>query len=487
MKTKVIPAFSNGNFILKVIFALAIFCYYTPVFSQPVLTFTPYVRGLTVPVEVRNAGDGSGRIFVTEQGGKIKIIKNGMVQPRPFLDISNITGYATFWGLWSIAFTPDYSSSGFFFVLYSAKGGNTELVRYQVSNQNADIADTSTRTVLFSLKGSGTGGPHFGQLHFGKDGYLYLTISDGSNPYNTTPFAQMGSNLFGKMLRIDVKVTNAPYYRIPPDNPFLNDPRVRDEIWALGFRNAWRWSFDMPTGNLWLPDVQGEQAEELNVLSPASAGAGLNFGWPCYEAKLPYLNENCRPPSKYRFPDFSYLHDVPEGGETIIGGYVYRGAAYPALQNNYVCSDYTSNNAWVIWRTARGRLVNNLQTNIPPLIQSYGLDEAGEMYAVAGNGIIYRVGAVNANVTVSAAQGSNAYAATMNKIYPTIAGSYIILQMKDTFRELRITDMNGKEIMHRTINSNGIMQIALPRLSAGMYFVNLDGKTNLKQKIYVSQ
>ena len=237
---------------------------------------------------------------------------------------------------------------------------------------------------------------------------------------------------------------------------------------------------------MWLPDVQGEQEEELNVIAPAASGAGLNFGWPCYEGNLNYLNQNCGPAAQYRFPDFTYLHDVPNGGQTIIGGYVYRGQQYPLLRNNYICSDMATNNAWIIRLTNRGNVVANLQSDIPPLIQAYGLDEAGEMYAVAADGIIYSVGAVNTGVPIAAGNNANAIT-TGNKIYPTVTNSYITLQMKDMFRGVRITDMNGNEVMHRILNTNGIMQINLPHLSTGMYIVKLYGTINLQQKIYVSQ
>lgn len=488
MKTSFTPVITLSNFTLKMyVQIIALLCFCAPAFSQSLLTFTPYVQGLNVPVEIRNAGDGSGRLFVVEQSGKIRIIRNGIIQPGAFLDISAITGYETFQGLWGVVFTQNYARSGVFFVLYTGINGNTELVRYQVSRQNADSADPRTRAVLLSIDGSNSGGPHFGQMHFGRDGYLYVTLSDGSSPGRTTPFAQQGSNLYGKMLRIDVNVKAAPYYSIPADNPFVNDPEVLDEIWALGFRNAWRWSFDAVTGNMWLPDVQGEQEEELNVIAPASSGAGLNFGWPCYEGNLSYLNENCAPASQYRFPEFTYLHDVPNGGQTIIGGYVYRGQKYPVLRNNYICSDLATNNAWIIRLTNGGRIVARLQSGIPPLIQAYGLDEAGEMYAVAGDGIIYSVAVANTGKAITAIPGSSEDISTVtNKIYPTITSSYIILSMKDPFRYMRITDMSGKEVMHRNLNGDGLLRIDLPRLSPGIYLVKLYGKTELQQKIYVS-
>lgn len=453
--------------------------------AQPQLTYTSILQGLVSPVEIKNAGDGSNRLFIVEQGGKVLIVKNNVLQAKPFLDISPIIGNSGYQGIWSIEFAPNYKTSRVFFLLSTGKNGKTELARYQTSNKNADSADLASRAILFSYDGASTGGPHFGQMHFGADGYLYFTLSDGSSPDSTTRFSQDSSNLYGKMSRINVNVKKAPYYSIPPDNPFVNNPRIRPEIWAFGFRNAWRWSFDYKTDNLWLPDVEGEQSEELNVITPVKSGAGKNFGWPCYEGNLNFLLNGCRSASAYTFPQFTYLHDVPTGGETVIGGYVYRGAAYPALRNYFVMSDFTSNNAWLVKLKPNGTLETTLQSNIPPFIESYGLDESGEMYAVAMDSNFYRVGA---NTAAMASQEYNSTNTSVDRIFPTVAHAYIMLQLNSPFRYMRITDINGHEVLRKDLQgSNGLLQVNLPSLSSGMYVVQLAGEKNVQQKIYIEQ
>ncbi|HNP22063.1 MAG TPA: PQQ-dependent sugar dehydrogenase [Panacibacter sp.] len=483
MRTKFCSSYINANVFFTCVFVLILISKQGG--AQPQLTYTSILKGLVSPLEIKNAGDGSNRLFIVEQGGKVLIIKNNALQAKPFLDISPIIGNSGYQGIWSIEFAPNYKQTRVFFLLSTGKNGKTELARYQTSNKNPDSADLATRAVLLSFDGLSTGGPHFGQMHFGADGYLYFTLSDGSSPDSTTRFSQDSTNLYGKMCRINVNVKKAPYYSIPTDNPFANSSKVRPEIWAFGFRNAWRWSFDYKTDNLWLPDVEGEQSEELNVITPVKFGAGKNFGWPCYEGNLNFLLDGCRPASVYTFPQFTYLHDVPNGGETVIGGYVYRGAAYPTLRNYFVMSDFTSNNAWLVKLKANGSLETNLQSNIPPFIESYGLDESGEMYAVAMDSNLYRVGASTAAI---ASQEYNSTNTSADRIFPTVAHTYIMLQLSSAFKYVSITDISGREVLRKDLQgSKGLLQVNLPSLSSGMYVVQLTGEKNVQQKVYIEQ
>ncbi|QEC66708.1 PQQ-dependent sugar dehydrogenase [Panacibacter ginsenosidivorans] len=361
--------------------------------TQPQLTFTPLIQNLNLPVNVKNAGDSSGRLFIVEQTGKIKIYKNGAVQPTPFIDLTSLVAVGEYKGLWSIAFAPDYKKSRQFFVYYHDKGNNTILARYQASKTNPDSAVLSSRVELLSLKDTVTNGPHLGEMHFGKDGYLYITINDGSYLGNTTKFAQDGQSLFGKMLRLNIKATVAPYYSIPPDNPFINDSTVRDEIWLLGFRNAWRWSFDRTTLNMWIADDGGEQWDEVSVRTRKQP-VGANMGWPCYEGTQPFLTKGCKDSSTYTFPIFINPPDTT-GAQAIIGGYVYRGKAYRPLKGYYVCADYVQNKAWKIITNGAGGWNIFEQINIPAGITSFGEGEDAELYATSSSGIVYKVGAVN--------------------------------------------------------------------------------------------
>jgi len=358
--------------------------------AQPQLTFTPLIQNLSLPVNIRNAGDSSGRLFIVEQTGKIKIYKNGVVQPKPFIDLTSLVAIGEYKGLWSIAFPSDFRQTRMFFVYYHDKGNNTILARYQTSKTNPDSVIMSSRVVLLSLADTVTLGPHMGEMHFGKDGYLYVTVNDGSYLNNTTNFSQDGNSLFGKMLRLNVRVNTPPYYSIPPNNPFVTNPAVRDEIWAMGFRNGWRWSFDRQNGNMWISDVGGERWDEINVRTP-SQPAGVNFGWPCYEGAQSFLKKGCKDSLNYTYPIFVNPPDTT-GEMAIIGGYVYRGKAFSALKGYYLCSDYIQNKAWKIVSNGVGGWNIFEQWNIPALIASYGEGEDGELYAASLDGTVYSLG-----------------------------------------------------------------------------------------------
>jgi glucose/arabinose dehydrogenase len=277
-------------------------------------------------------------------------------------------------------------------VYYHDKGNNTILERYQTSKAKPDSVILSSRVVLLSLTDSVTNGPHMGEMHFGKDGYMYITINDGSFLNKTAPFSQDSTSLFGKMLRLNIKSTTPPYYTIPPDNPFVNKPSARGEIWLMGFRNAWRWSFDRTKLDMWIADDGGDQWDEVDVRTRRQPG-GANFGWPCYEGVVPFLTNNCADSAAYTFPIF--VNPPDSNGQAIIGGYVYRGRAYPALKGYYVCSDYIQNKAWKIISNGAGSYNIFEQLNIPAGIASYGEGEDGELYATSLDGIVYRVGAIN--------------------------------------------------------------------------------------------
>ena len=221
---------------------------------------------------------------------------------------------------------------------------------------------------MFSLPPTGTDNPHLGEMHFGKDGYLYISINDGSIYNNNTRYAQDGNLLYGKMLRLNINVAGAPYYSIPPDNPFINNPDVRDEIWAMGLRNAWRWSFDKSTGNLWLTDVGNSRWEEIDVRKPQQV-SGVNFGWPCYEGRSPFLTDSCNRKSFYTFPTYAYPHQRGNTAEVLTGGYVYRGSAYPVLNGWYVCIDYTTGTVRMLKPNLSGGLDSIVQTGLPTGIE----------------------------------------------------------------------------------------------------------------------
>lgn len=332
---------------LKLLLFLDMLCYINTAQTQPQLTFTPYIQNLNKPIDIKNAGDGSGRLFIVEQRGLVRIFKNGSLLSKPFLDLRNKVSKGEYMGVYNIAFHPDHARTGIFFMYYADKDGNTIISRYRASKTNPDSALPDSEVVLFTFPRTETTGPYLGDMHFGNDGYLYISISDGSFYTRVTNFAQNGQLLFGKILRLNVNVKAPPYYSIPSDNPFVNDPDVRDEIWVMGLHNAWRWSFDKPNGNLWIGDTGGERWDEVDFRTSNQAPA-TNFGWPCFEANSPYKLNGCSNRSDYTFPIFSYGGDSITDGSAIIGGYVYRGNAYPQLKGYYICADYIIGYAWKI-------------------------------------------------------------------------------------------------------------------------------------------
>ena len=270
----------HRNF-LKVSFLLVCFISfgdYVPA-QPPALKFTSYVSGFSSPLDIKNAGDGSNRLFVVEQSGKIKIIKNGSALSRPFIDLASVISFGGEQGLLSVAFPPFYKQHGFFFVYYTDKSGNVTLARYRVSS-NADSANPNSGVILFSFpKPGGFTNHNGGCLQFDKSGLLYIGLGDGGSGGDPFGNGQNGQVFFGKMLRLDVRSNTPPYYKIPPNNPFVNDPNVNDEIFALGLRNPWRWSFDRLTGDMYIGDVGQDKREEVDFRLK-SQSAGANYGWP---------------------------------------------------------------------------------------------------------------------------------------------------------------------------------------------------------------
>ena len=454
--------------------------------AQPQLTFTPFINNVSSAVDIKNAGDGSNRLFIVQQTGAVRIYKNGALLTRPFLNVADIIKNGSEQGLLSIAFPPNYKQAGYFFIYYTATNANVTLARYKVSAGNPDVADASSGVVLFSYaKPGGFNNHNGGALQFGRDGYLYVTIGDGGSggdPFNN---AQNLSSPFGKMHRLDVRRLNAPYYKIPADNPFVNTPNALKTIWAYGLRNTWRWSFDRQNGNAWIADVGQDLWEEVNVSNP-SVAKGANYGWRCYEGNTVYNSDSCGVSSNYHFPILAYPHNTTTGGYSVTGGYVYRGNAIPALKGYYICADYISANAWKIVSNGSGGWNISMQKNVPSSIVSFGEDESGELYAASLNGTVYKIG-VQAGVSESVQSSIVANEIKQNHVYPTVINNRAItLAMKDVFKSVRIVDLSGKQVFTQNLtDQTGTVQLALPALGKGMYMLELVGAKTETFKIII--
>lgn len=353
----------------------------------PQLSLVQTAGGFTHPVHITHVGDGSGRLFIVEQGGLIKIIKNGAVLPTPFLDVSSLLiSSAGEQGLLSVAFPPGYADKQYFYIDYTGKQGvgDTVIARYHTT-ADPDIADPASAQTLLVVVQPFTN-HNGGQLAFGPDGYLYIGMGDGGSGGDPLNNAQNPLSLLGKILRIDVEPQLDPYIS-PPSNPFIGNAGYSPEIWALGLRNPWRFSFDRETGDLYIADVGQNLYEEVNIQPAANAG-GENYGWNIMEGFHCYNSASCNQ-SGLTLPVVEYGHSL--GDCSITGGFVYRGREFSALQGVYIYGDYCSGRIWGL-RRAGGAWENKLILDSDLLISTFGEDEAGDLYvADHAAGVIYKI------------------------------------------------------------------------------------------------
>lgn len=339
------------------------------------------------PVEFVSPNDGTSRNFVIAQKGKIHVFKNDAnIKSAPvFLDITNNVTSGGERGLLGLAFHPNFKSNGYFYVNYTRGGKNlqTAISRFQVSKANADVADPTTEEVLLTYD-QPYSNHNGGKLDFGKDGYLYIAVGDGGSGGDPHNNGQNKSVLLGKILRIDVnKQDQNLKYSVPADNPFKgNKEGFREEIFAYGMRNPWRFSFDKTTGDLWAGDVGQNKIEEVDIIKK-----GQNYGWRVMEADECFKSNNCNK-AGLTLPVWSYQHGS-ETGLSITGGHVYRGKRLPALVGKYVYGDYVTGNIWTL-HNQRGKYENTFLIKHQGTISSFGEDANNELYVCSYNdGKIY--------------------------------------------------------------------------------------------------
>jgi cysteine-rich repeat protein len=375
-------------------------CAGVPTVSGPGLDAVLVQGGLTRPLLVTAPRLDPNRIFILEQEGFVRIVKNGVPVAMPFIDVSADSQCCGEQGLLGMAFAPDYETSGIFYLSYTNNSGKPEVRRFTVS-ANPDVANTSS-TLVIQVEDF-AGNHNGGHIAFGPDGYLYFGMGDGGGGGDPQETGQDLNRLLGKMLRIDV---NAPTYTIPPTNPFVGIAGL-DEIWAYGLRNPWRWSHDRGTGDLYIADVGQNAIEEVDV-QPAASTGGENYGWDvfegnaCFEPTPP--DTMCpSPPTGFTFPVLTYTHSV---GCSITGGYVYRGCTMPDLHGTYFYSDICTGFIKVFKGVSGGVAQNedDLTAEVAPGgglsiggVSSFGEDARGEMYVVdygggvAGQGEVYKL------------------------------------------------------------------------------------------------
>jgi len=342
------------------------------------------------PVFVTHAGDeppGASRLFIVEKAGRILVVENGSVQPRPFLDITDRVGSQNNeQGLLSIAFPPDFASGEVFYVNYTDRRGDTVIARYRLVAGESGQADPNSEQIILQIK-QPAANHNGGQLQFGPDGYLYIGTGDGGQAGDPWGNAQNPGALLGKLLRIDV--TRADTYEIPSDNPLLDQPGARPEIWATGVRNPWRFSFDRAAGDMYIADVGQNLYEEVNF-QPAASRGGENYGWDIMEGNHCFEPASGCNPEGLTLPVVEYDHGP--SGCSITGGYVYRGTDYPQMAGVYFYGDFCSGNIWGLRRTEAGAWETALLLETDLNISTFGEDAQGELYVASyNNGTVYRL------------------------------------------------------------------------------------------------
>ena len=430
-------------------------------FSQTI-ELEDFADGFSSPLALKNAGDE--RLFVVEQGGVIKIVDlNGTVSTTPFLDIQSIVNAGGERGLLGLAFHPEYQTNGRFFVHYSNSSGDTQISEFSVSTSNPDIANANSEVMLLTVS-QPFSNHNGGTIAFGpQDGYLYIGLGDGGGGGDTDNNAQNPTLLIGKLLRIDIDTqSDGNNYGIPSDNPFIGDPNTRDEIWALGLRNPFRFTMDPETNSIWIGDVGQNAREEVNRASLSQAG--LNYGWRCYEGNAPFNTSGCPDESELTFPVFDYSWN---GGGSVIGGYVYRGDLYADLQDVYVFGDI---DGMISTLDIDDNYIN--QGQFPGTWVAFGQDINKELYSVNLGGSIFKI--TGGVLSVDENQGANAI------IYPNPATNIVSIKLQTQVMEhLKISDVKGSIIYTETLQSNQ-KQLNTSSFAKGMYFITITTKLGAK-------
>lgn len=414
------------------------------------ITTVKITGGFSDPLFVTSPPGDSARLFVVEQNtAQIKIIENGTVLPTPFLNINSKAGSGGEQGLLGLAFHPNYSNNGYFYVNYTNNSGNTVIARYRVSG-NPDVADPGSELILMQVA-QPFGNHNGGMLAFSpNDDHLYIGLGDGGSSFDPGNRAQNGQDVLGKILRMNVG--NGDIFSTPQDNPFAGNPAILDSIWALGLRNPWRFAFDRLNGDLYIADVGQGAREEVNRQAGDSSG-GENYGWRCMEGLSCTGLSGCTCNSgNLTFPIHDYTH--AGGNCSVTGGYVYRGAAIPELDGTYFFADFCTGRIWsFVWNgssiTQFAERTQELQPETGETINnitSFGEDDSGEIYIVDRDGEIFKI--VEANPTgppeptppppTPTPQPTPAPDPTLNELNPGSAGTSNSLTLTDAAPDSRV-------------------------------------------------
>ncbi len=431
-------------------------------FSQTI-AIQSFVTGFSTAVEIAHPANDA-RLFVVQKAGLIRILNaNGTINATPFLNVSTLTVSNNERGLLGMCFHPNYATNGKFYINYTrASDGATIIAGYTVSTANANIANT-TATILMTIA-QPYSNHNGGSLKFGPDGFLYIGMGDGGSAGDPENRSQNKLENLGKMLRIDVDNPVAPLnYGIPATNPYVGIAG-NDEIWAIGLRNPWKFSFNRLNGDLWIADVGQNQIEEINK-TPSPLPVGLNFGWKCYEGNSVYNTTGCPGIGTLAMPFAQYDHGQ---GCSITGGFFYTGSLYPNFANKYFFADYCENRLG--YANASGAITYTPYFAGANNFTTFGEDKDGELYVCNGS-VIYKI------VDTSQLANTNFQKAGFS-IYPNPAQSEFYIKNNTGFSDLTVTvfDISGKQLLSQIIQNDN-SRIDTSSLSSGMYMVQVEDQT----------
>lgn len=420
------------------------------------ITLENFASGFSQPVDIKHAGDE--RLFVVEQGGVIKILNpDGSTNTTPFLDISSQISSGGERGLLGLAFHPDYANNGHFFLNFTLPNGNTQISRFSVS-ANPDIADANSRLDIigYAQPFSNHNG---GSINFDPDGFLVISSGDGGSGGDPQNNSQNTSNLLGKLLRIDIDntVPGGANYTIPSSNPFANSTgNEAKEIWAYGLRNAWKFSYDRLTNDIWIADVGQNAREEINKMPGDEAG--VNYGWRCYEGNNPFNTANCPDPSELTFPVAEYPHSQ---GRSITGGYVYRGTLYNNMEGLYFFADFVTGIFGYVDENNELTILDDLTPNW----STFAEDLSGELYLASYAGTIFKI--IGENLVGIEDTANNTIG-----IYPNPAQNQVTLNStKNALDQVIIYNLQGGEVLSINHINNTKSIINIEGIATGVYFV----------------
>lgn len=454
---------------MKRIYLLIISAFYAlNICAQIDIDIESFGTGLNSPVSIKNAGDS--RLFVVEQDGYIQILNaDGTKNTTPFLDIEDLVidiSSGDERGFLGLAFHPDYSANGFFYVNYINLSGNTVISRFSVS-ANSEIADDTSELIILTYT-QPYPNHNGGDLNFGSDGYLYISSGDGGDFGDPDDNSQNLGNLLGKILRIDVNnISGGNNYAIPSGNPFISNGAAADEIWTYGLRNPWKFSFDTLNDNLWIADVGSQNIEEINMISNTTSAT--NFGWPCYEGNSEFDLTDCPPMNTMTFPVAEYTHTTSGNFKcSITGGYVHRGTINTTLNGYYFFADYCSNEIGSFDFDGGDNTIYYSDKFGGNSWTTFGEDINGELYIAGGtSGNIYKI--IPGNLS------NNEFETSQIKMYPNPANNYVNLNFENISlpKEINILDINGKLIKTYNQFSSNSIQLSTKSFSKGLYLLQI--------------